>query len=102
MLGTALTHDDITSDATLTSKYFYAQSFRLGLPSVFRATYTFLVSHGSGFYSSVFRSSLRDLDVRNLNLRQRSTETVQLLISFPPLLFEDEDFVAFKVAFNLS
>jgi hypothetical protein len=34
MLGTALTHDDITSDATLTSKYFYAQSFRLGLPSV--------------------------------------------------------------------
>ena len=102
MLGAPLPHNNVASDASLSTIYFYAQSFRLGLPSVFRATYTFLVSHGSGFYSSVFRSSLRDLDVRNLNLRQRSTETVQLLISFPPLLFKDEDFVAFKVAFNLS
>ena len=46
MLCAALTNNDVTSDGGLATKNFYAQSFRFGFSSVFRATYSFFVCHG--------------------------------------------------------
>jgi hypothetical protein len=43
--GSALAYDDVTGYGLLPAEDLYAQSFRFGLPSVLRTTYSFFMSH---------------------------------------------------------
>jgi hypothetical protein len=93
VLRATLANDDVARNALLSTEDFHTQSLGVRFPPVFRATYTFFVSHGFG--------DLR-FDVRDFQFCQGSTEAVHLLMSFPTLLLEDQNFVAFEVAFNLG
>ena len=48
VLGAALTHENVASNAVLTTKDFYTQPLALGLTSVFRTRCRFFVCHGIG------------------------------------------------------
>ena len=48
VLGAALTHEDVASNALLTTKDFYTQPFALGLTSVLRTRCRFFMCHGIG------------------------------------------------------
>jgi len=48
VLGAALTHEDVASNALLTAKDFYTQPFAVGLTSVLRTRCRFFVCHGIG------------------------------------------------------
>jgi len=93
VLRATLANENVARDALLTTENFHAQSLRVRLPAVFRATYTFFVSHGFGGLCG---------NVRDFDFRQRGAETVHFLVTFPALLFEDQNFVAFEVAFYLG
>jgi hypothetical protein len=45
ILGTTLTHDDVTGDSGLSAVDLYAQAFALGVPAVLYTTFTFFVCH---------------------------------------------------------
>jgi hypothetical protein len=93
VLRATLANDDVARNALLSTEDFHTQSLGVRFPPVFRATYTFFVSHGFG--------DLR-FDVRDFQFCQGSTEAIHLLMPFPALLLEDQNFVAFEVAFNLG
>lgn len=71
VLRTALTNNDVASDASLTSENFNAQSFRVRFPSVFGATYTFFMSHGlKGFQRVSCEPRRLCFDVRDADFGQ--------------------------------
>src|SRR6478609_1145881 len=87
VFSTTLTNKDIACKGILTAINFDPQTFAVRFSTVSRATDSFLMCHELILFNYVF----------NHNLGKLLTVTVQLLITFSSLLFEDKNFVSFNL-----
>ncbi len=95
VMGAALTHDDITGDALLTTIYLNAQTFAFAFTSVSRTTYTFFMCHF--YYVFFLLNKLCLVDAVYLDLGEIVAVAIHLLEAFATNLAEYQHLLAFYV-----